>query len=110
MLRRLFLLIALSTTAHASAAADEKFWAQLKQGGHIVLMRHAQTVPGVGDPPDFVLGDCGTQRNLSAGGRADARQIGAEFRRRAIPVADVLSAAGAVASTRRTLRLAKCVR
>ena len=91
MLRRLLLLFVVTIPLHASAAADEKFWAQLKQGGQIVLMRHAQTVPGIGDPAGFALGDCRTQRNLSAEGRADAQRIGAEFRRRAIPVADVLS-------------------
>lgn len=91
MLRRFFLLVLFSLPIHASAAAGDGFWAALKQGGQIVLMRHAQTVPGVGDPPGFVLGDCRTQRNLSAKGRADAQRIGAEFRRRAIPVAEVLS-------------------
>lgn len=91
MLRRLVLLLLVSIPVHASAAASDSFWAELKQGGRIVLMRHAQTVPGVGDPPGFVLGDCSTQRNLSAEGRADAQRIGAEFRRRAIPVGEVLS-------------------
>ncbi|TGD63106.1 histidine phosphatase family protein [Tabrizicola sp. WMC-M-20] len=47
--------------------------------GAVVLMRHA-TAPGTGDPPGFRLGDCTTQRNLSAAGRAEARAIGARFR------------------------------
>jgi broad specificity phosphatase PhoE len=42
-------------------------------------MRHA-TAPGIGDPPGFRLDDCATQRNLSAKGRAEARQIGAGLR------------------------------
>ena len=33
-----------------------------------------------GDPADFELGDCATQRNLSAAGRAEARAIGQRFR------------------------------
>jgi phosphohistidine phosphatase SixA len=37
------------------------------------------------------LGDCSTQRNLSAQGRTQAKQIGAEFRNRNIKVARVLS-------------------
>jgi Histidine phosphatase superfamily (branch 1) len=45
--------------------------------GSVLLLRHAATDPGVGDPPGFVLGQCATQRNLSAEGRADARAIGA---------------------------------
>lgn len=71
------------------AQADEAIWSQLRQGGHVILMRHAVTVSGVGDPPNFMLGDCSTQRNLSAQGRDDARRIGRIFRDRAIPVEEV---------------------
>ncbi len=46
-------------------------------GGPLLLMRHAQTDPGVGDPPGFVLERCATQRNLSPEGRAQARAFGA---------------------------------
>jgi broad specificity phosphatase PhoE len=46
-------------------------------GGPLLLMRHAQTDPGVGDPPGFLLNDCATQRNLSPEGRAQARAFGA---------------------------------
>jgi phosphohistidine phosphatase SixA len=42
----------------------------------VLLMRHAQTTPGVGDPPGFVLGRCETQRNLLPDGRAQARAFG----------------------------------
>ena len=37
--------------------ADEALWTLLRGGGHIVLMRHATTTPGVGDPPGFSLGE-----------------------------------------------------
>jgi hypothetical protein len=55
------------------AAADDAICKQLQQGGYILLMRHAQTVSGVGDPPVFCLDDCRTQRNLSPQGRLQAR-------------------------------------
>lgn len=74
-----------------SAQANDSLWALLKGGGQVVLMRHAVTVPGVGDPEGMRLADCTTQRNLSDEGRAHARQIGEAFRARAIPVAQVLS-------------------
>jgi phosphohistidine phosphatase SixA len=45
----------------------------------VLLMRHAQTTPGVGDPPGFVLQRCATQRNLSPEGRAQARAFGARL-------------------------------
>ena len=38
------------------ALADETLWSLLKKGGQVVLMRHAVTTPGVGDPPGFRSG------------------------------------------------------
>jgi phosphohistidine phosphatase SixA len=53
-------------------------------------MRHA-AAPGGGDPPGFQLGDCATQRNLSEGGRQQARRIGEAFAREGVAVAQALS-------------------
>lgn len=66
-------------------------WALLRGGGQIVLIRHAVTDPGVGDPPGFNIDDCRTQRNLSAAGRDEARRLGAAFRAQRVPIAQVLS-------------------
>ena len=82
-------LLTLALTA--PARADEALWTLLKSGGRVVLMRHATTTPGTGDPPGFRLDDCSTQRNLTDDGRRDARRIGAEFRQRAIAIEQVLS-------------------
>ena len=65
----------------------------LRAGGLIMLMRHAQTVPGTGDPPGFRLDDCSTQRNLSEDGRAQARRVGDRLRAEQIPVDRVLTSA-----------------
>lgn len=73
------------------AWAADAVWDALRGGGKIVVLRHASTEPGLGDPPGFRLYDCATQRNLSEAGRAEARRIGAAFVRRAVPVARVLS-------------------
>jgi phosphohistidine phosphatase SixA len=73
------------------AWADEALWALLKGGGKVVLIRHALTTPGVGDPPGMRISDCGTQRNLSDEGRAHARQLGEAFRQRGIAVGRLLS-------------------
>lgn len=73
------------------ALADEILWSLLKKGGQVVLMRHAVTTPGVGDPPGFRLDDCSTQRNLTDDGRRDARRVGGAFRARGVVVEDVLS-------------------
>jgi phosphohistidine phosphatase SixA len=84
-----------------SAAADA--WSALAEPGTIVLFRHA-TAPGVGDPPNFKLNDCATQRNLDERGRAEARRLGEQFRSRKIAVGAVLSSQWC--RTRETARLA----
>ncbi|MCU0570612.1 MAG: histidine phosphatase family protein [Oculatellaceae cyanobacterium Prado106] len=72
--------------------SSTELWSQMQQGtGYVVLLRHAQTEPGTGDPPGFQLNDCSTQRNLSDEGRKQATQIGQAFRDRNIPVVQVLS-------------------
>lgn len=71
--------------------ASEPLWALLKGGGQVILLRHALTTPGSGDPPGMRLDDCGTQRNLSDEGRRHAQRIGEQFRERGIPVERVLS-------------------
>ena len=42
---------------------------------NIILLRHA-LAPGFGDPVNFQLDDCDTQRLLNAEGRLQAREIG----------------------------------
>ena len=56
-----------------------------------MLLRHAVTTPGVGDPPGMRLEDCSSQRNLTDEGRAEARRLGTAFRERGIPVQRLLS-------------------
>lgn len=73
-----------------SAADDAVLWRALRSGGHVALMRHA-LAPGTGDPREFVLRDCRTQRNLSKEGRDQAARIGARFRENGIQTARVFS-------------------
>ncbi len=63
----------------------------LLSGGVVILIRHAQTEPGFGDPPGFRIDDCSTQRNLSAEGRAQAQRIGEWLKRTGTRVDEVLS-------------------
>lgn len=72
------------------ARADEALWAALANGGHVALMRHAEA-PGTGDPENFRLDDCSTQRNLDGAGREQARRTGQAFRERGVAVGQVLS-------------------
>lgn len=85
----LFILITIASTA--IAASDEALlWEKLENGSHIAVMRHA-IAPGNGDPADFSLRDCDTQRNLSIRGRQQAQRIGARFRENGINNAQVYS-------------------
>lgn len=91
----------LASSVSAASAADA--WPELNQGGAIVLFRHA-TAPGIGDPANFKLNDCPTQRNLDDTGRAEARKLGEQFRSRKIQVGAVLTSQWC--RTRDTARLA----
>jgi broad specificity phosphatase PhoE len=84
-------LVALACLFGPAAHADEALWQLVAGGGQVLFVRHAQTTPGVGDPPGFKLEDCASQRNLSAEGRAQAQRMGAELGRRSVPIGDVLS-------------------
>ncbi|MBB3018259.1 phosphohistidine phosphatase SixA [Microvirga lupini] len=70
--------------------ATDEAWQALREGGVVALFRHARA-PGTGDPPDFRLDDCSTQRNLSEEGRRQAQRIGDQLRTRQVSVERVLS-------------------
>ena len=92
MRRREALVGLAATTLHGMAAAQD-IDALLRAGGCAVLLRHAQTVPGIGDPPGFRVDFCSTQRNLSEEGRADARRMGEWFKARQLQPRAVRSSA-----------------
>lgn len=88
--RFVFVLSLLILPGPAAAQEAAPLWAALAKGGHVALMRHA-LAPGIGDPEEFQLGDCATQRNLDDTGRAQARRTGDAFRRNGVAVSRVLS-------------------
>ena len=71
--------------------STQAFTGLLRQGGCALLIRHAQTEPGTGDPPGFRLGECNSQRLLSLAGREQARLMGQWFQKRRLVPAEVLS-------------------
>lgn len=73
-----------------AAKATEAGWALLREGGQIVLIRHAFS-PGSGDARGFSIDDCSTQRNLSERGRQQAEKMGALFAARAGRIERVVS-------------------
>jgi broad specificity phosphatase PhoE len=85
--RRRFVLAAAGLAAAPFARADDApLWRELRRGHCAILMRHASTLPGLGDPPGFRLEDCSTQRNLSEAGREEARRVGERLKRERVPV------------------------
>ena len=81
----------LAERAAAQSVQSAALWSELHKGGVGILLRHAQTEAGVGDPPGFRIGDCSTQRNLSGDGRRQAQRIGAALEARAVRIDQVLS-------------------
>jgi phosphohistidine phosphatase SixA len=85
------ILIFLGLLFGASAAqATEAGWALLREGGHVVLLRHAYAT-AAGDPANVAVDDCSTQRPLSERGRQQARKMGALFSARAERTEKVLT-------------------
>jgi phosphohistidine phosphatase SixA len=84
------MILILPMVAGADVAAGNELLDRLKDGGHVLMIRHAYA-PGTGDPNDFKIGDCATQRNLDEQGKAQARKIGNWLRAGGIMSAKVFS-------------------
>ncbi|KZY72546.1 hypothetical protein A3742_17360 [Oleiphilus sp. HI0071] len=65
-------------------------WVMMAKPGHVVLMRHT-LAPGTGDPENFDLSDCASQRNLSQAGRNQAQQTGEKLRAKGYSDARVIT-------------------
>ena len=87
---RFFLIIFISLTTTVKADLNKKLINQLEEGGKLIFIRHAYA-PGSGDPDNFNLNDCSTQRNLSKEGKKQAKYIGEFFKNKKIKVDKVLS-------------------
>ena len=96
------LFIAFMLAGGAANAADDSAsaWTALRTDGHVALIRHASAPGPVGDPADYKLDDCATQRNLSEQGRAEARALGERFRTQRVKVGKIVSPSGAAAGRR----------
>ena len=64
--------------------AKENFISLKKLKNHeidkVIFLRHA-LAPGNGDPPNFNINDCSTQRNLDQAGVVQSRMIGQSFKK-----------------------------
>ena len=87
---KFFIIISIFLTTPIKADLEEKLLNQLKDGGKLIFIRHAYA-PGNGDPDNFNLNDCSTQRNLNNEGREQAKHIGKFFEENNIKIYKVLS-------------------
>ena len=84
------LIIFLILTNGIKADTEFQVLKNLKNGGNLIFIRHAYA-PGGGDPDNFDINDCSTQRNLSEEGREQAKNIGNYFKANLIPIDKVIS-------------------
>ena len=90
-MKRLLLILTLFFAGNACCQTNEpaqKLAAKLASPDYVLMMRHTRA-PGVGDPANFKLGDCKTQRNLSDEGIAQAKRIGQWLKQQGIQTAAV---------------------
>jgi len=75
-------------TCSVKADLDQNLIKELHQGGKLIFIRHAYA-PGSGDPKNFNLNDCSSQRNLNDSGREQSKNIGNFFSRHNIKIKKV---------------------
>jgi len=73
-----------------NAFSDDKILNSLKEGKKLIFIRHA-IAPGNGDPENFNIKDCSTQRNLDKNGIKQSKKIGFFFKNNKIKIDKVLS-------------------
>ena len=87
---KLYIIIFISLITPIKADSNKNLLNQLEDGGKLIFIRHAYA-PGTGDPNNFNLNDCSTQRNLNKNGRKQAKNIGEFFKKNEIRIDKVLS-------------------
>ena len=87
---KIILILFISLTSSVKADSKKNIIENLKAGGKLIFIRHAYA-PGGGDPENFNIYDCSTQRNLSESGRIQSKKIGNFFKENKIKIKNVYS-------------------
>ncbi len=87
---KILFFIFIFLTCAVKADLNNNLIKELNQGGKLIFIRHAYA-PGNGDPQNFNLFDCSTQRNLSEIGREQSKKIGNLFLKNKIDIKKVYS-------------------
>ena len=85
-----FFIIFIILIVSNQAKSSNNILSSLEEGGKIILIRHAYA-PGNGDPRNFDINDCSTQRNLSYEGVNQSKKIGKFFSKNKIKIDKVLT-------------------
>ena len=85
-----FFIIFITFLSTIKADSNQELSLELKKGGKLIFIRHAYA-PGRGDPENFDINNCDTQRNLSEEGRDQAKKIGNFFKENDVPIFKVFS-------------------
>jgi phosphohistidine phosphatase SixA len=85
-----YLIILICIISPVKADLNQNIISELKKGGKIIFIRHAYA-PGGGDPNNFDINDCATQRNLNNDGRHQSKKIGDFFKKNEISIEKVYS-------------------
>ena len=89
-MKRLILIFSILLFQLNYSFANDEVIESLKEGNKLIFIRHAYA-PGIGDPINFDINDCSSQRNLNSKGREQARNIGFFFTKNQIPIYKVIS-------------------
>ena len=89
-LLHIILFIFLILTNEIKADSNNQILIDIQKGGNLIFIRHAYA-PGNGDPDNFDINDCSTQRNLSDSGKVQSKKIGKFFEENNILVDLVIS-------------------
>ena len=87
---KIIFIIFISISTSVKADSKKNLIQNLKEGGKLIFIRHAYA-PGGGDPENFNINDCATQRNLSERGRIQSKKIGYFFRENQIKIKKIYS-------------------
>ena len=87
---KFYIIIFISLITPIKADLDNNLINEINEGEKLIFIRHAYA-PGNGDPTNFNLNDCSTQRNLSDEGRKQAKLIGEFFIKNEVEIGNILS-------------------
>ena len=73
-LLKIIIIIFLALTIEIKADTEKEIINNLQKAGNLIFIRHAYA-PGNGDPENFDINNCETQRNLSQSGRLQSKQL-----------------------------------